>query len=270
MGPALQNTVLPGGGQGRPPLQNPIGKRCVGAGGCPPSCQPIPGHCRVRQSGHFLETGSLPLPLAALRRFLRRPELGLYRIPCNVSLRGRAAPVAIRTPSPTECLPMAVCRGRCPHRPAGFCAGLSVNHRVIARARRTRGNPSTKPPLPKGGDQPQAGGGICEGKNPPVTASPCQPPLGKGAINLSDASHPSSYRISQRTCWENIFYQLSFIPNRIDCSFSFQRLSVWMTSSSVSVFGRICKMENWKNLYRSGCAQITSFISLLCPCSEST
>ena len=30
---------------------------------------------------------------------------------------------------------MAVCRGRCPHRPAGFCAGLSVNHRVIARAR---------------------------------------------------------------------------------------------------------------------------------------
>ena len=108
------------------------------------------------------------------------------------------------------------------------------------------------------------------GKNPPVTALPCQPPLGKGAINLSDASRPSSYRISQRTCWENIFYQLSFIPNRIDCSFSFQRLSVWMTSSSVSVFGRICKMENWKNLYRSGCAQITSFISLLCPCSEST
>ena len=95
-------------------------------------------------------------------------------------------------------------------------------------------------------------------------------PFRQGAINLSDASRPSPYRISQRACCKNIFYQLSFIPNRIDCSFSFQRLSVWMTSSSVSVFGRICKMENWKNLYRSGCAQITSFISLLCPCSEST
>ena len=102
-GPALQNTVLSGGGQGRPPLQNPIGKRCVGAGGCPPSCQPIPGRCRVRQSGHFLETGSLHLPLAALRRFPRRPELGLYRIPCNVSLRGRTAPVAIR-PQSLPCL----------------------------------------------------------------------------------------------------------------------------------------------------------------------
>ena len=127
-------------------------QRSVGAGfSCPPSCQPIPGHCRGRQSGHFLETGSLHLPLAALCRFPRRPELGLYRIPCNVSLRGRAQrPWQFVPPSPTECLPMAVCRGRCPHRPAGFCAGLSVNHRVIARARRARGNPSPKPPLPKG------------------------------------------------------------------------------------------------------------------------
>ena len=40
-------------------------------------------------------------------------------------------------PSPTECLPIAVRRGRCPHRPAGFCAGLSVNHRVIAKPVRT-------------------------------------------------------------------------------------------------------------------------------------
>ena len=46
----------------------------VGAGfSCPPSCQPIPGHCRGRQSGHFLETGSLHPPLAALRRFPRPP-----------------------------------------------------------------------------------------------------------------------------------------------------------------------------------------------------
>ena len=164
---------------------------------------------------------------------------------------------------------MAVCRGRCPHRPAGFCAGLSVNHRVIAKPVRTLAvaiRPQSLPCLKGGG--PAAGWwrDSC-GEESPVTASPC---LGKGDINLSDASYPSSYRISQRTCWENIFYQLSFIPNRIDCSFSFQRLSVWMTSSSVSVFGRICKMENWKNSYRSGCAQITSFISLLCPCSEST
>ena len=43
---------------------------CVGEGlSCPPSCQPTDGHCRTRQSGHFLETGSLHPPLAALRRF---------------------------------------------------------------------------------------------------------------------------------------------------------------------------------------------------------
>ncbi len=51
----------------------------VGGGGCPPSCQPIPGHCRGRQSGHFLEIALLHLPLAALRRFPRRPEPGLHR-----------------------------------------------------------------------------------------------------------------------------------------------------------------------------------------------
>ena len=43
---------------------------CVGEGlSCPPSCQPTDGHCCARQSGHFLETGSLHPPLAALRRF---------------------------------------------------------------------------------------------------------------------------------------------------------------------------------------------------------
>ena len=46
---------------------------CVGVGDCPPSCQPIPVHCRGRQSGHFLEIGSLLPPPAALRRFPRRP-----------------------------------------------------------------------------------------------------------------------------------------------------------------------------------------------------
>ncbi len=37
----------------------------------PPLCQPIPGHYRGRQSGHFLEIALLHPPLAALRRFPR-------------------------------------------------------------------------------------------------------------------------------------------------------------------------------------------------------
>ena len=56
---------------GHRPLQNRI-MGCVGEGlSCPPLCRPIPGHCRARQSGHFLETGLLHPPLAALRRFPR-------------------------------------------------------------------------------------------------------------------------------------------------------------------------------------------------------
>ena len=52
---------------------------CVGEGlSCPPPCRPIPGHYRARQSGHFLETGLLHPPLAALRRF---PLLRAIRIP---------------------------------------------------------------------------------------------------------------------------------------------------------------------------------------------
>ena len=40
------------------------------------------------------------LPIALRRgRPPGRPELGLYRVPCNVSLRGRAAPVTIRAQS---------------------------------------------------------------------------------------------------------------------------------------------------------------------------
>ena len=60
-----------------PTLSRPVERRTasVGGGDCPPSCQPIPAHCRGRQSGHFLETGSLHPPLAALRRFPRRPAV---------------------------------------------------------------------------------------------------------------------------------------------------------------------------------------------------
>ena len=55
--------------QGHRPLRKRI-LWCVGEGlSCPPLCRPIPGHCRARQSGHFLETGLLHPPLAALRRF---------------------------------------------------------------------------------------------------------------------------------------------------------------------------------------------------------
>ena len=66
----------------------------VGGGDCPPSCQPIPAHCRGRQSGHFLETDSLLPPPAALRRFPRRPA---YAAPPTLSLRtGAHTGVAIR------------------------------------------------------------------------------------------------------------------------------------------------------------------------------
>ena len=71
---------------------------CVGEGlSCPPLCRPIPGHCRARQSGHFLETGSLHPPLAALRRF--------------------PLPRATARVAPTEGVQKARWAGRCRHRP---------------------------------------------------------------------------------------------------------------------------------------------------------
>ena len=112
MGAALQGIfvgqgpcALPGSagklGSGRC-RHRPLRKRisgCVGEGlSCPPSCQPTDGHCRARQSGHFLETGSLHPPLAALRRF--------------------PLPRATARVAPTEGLPIGFRRGRCPHRPA--------------------------------------------------------------------------------------------------------------------------------------------------------
>ena len=77
---------------------------CVGEGlSCPPLCRPIPGHCRARQSGHFLETGSLHPPLAALRRF--------------------PLPRATARVAPTEGLPIELRRGRRPRRPAPVTRG---------------------------------------------------------------------------------------------------------------------------------------------------
>ena len=67
--------------------------------------------------------------------------------------RGGALPLLRATArvAPTVCLPIGFRRGRCPHRPA----------------------PVTR--------------GAVRGRNPPVTASPCQPPLGKGAQGTGDA-----------------------------------------------------------------------------------
>ena len=105
------------GRRGRRPLRTHYWW-CVGEGlSCPPLCQPIPGHCRGRQSGHFLEIASLPPPPAAHRRFPR--------------------PRATARVAPTE------------------------------------------------------GYKECGARwNPPVTASPCQPPLGKGAKGTGDADDP--------------------------------------------------------------------------------
>ena len=90
-------TALPQGRPWRSPARCTSYYASVGGGGCPPSCQPIPGHCRVRQLGHFHETGSLHPSPAALRRF-PRPREG-------------------QSPSPTH-RKIHFRRGRCLHRPA--------------------------------------------------------------------------------------------------------------------------------------------------------
>ena len=87
------------GGQRCPPLRVHYWW-CVGAGlSCPPLCRPIPGHCRARQSGHFLETGLLHPPLAALRRF------PLLRAMCHCEPVTVVTGVAIRIPVPKAPLP---------------------------------------------------------------------------------------------------------------------------------------------------------------------
>ena len=71
----------------------------VGVGfSCPPLCQPTDGHCRGRQSGHFLEIASLHPPLAAPRRF-PRPVL-----------TGKPCPAR---PPHTAVLRFSPARGRC-------------------------------------------------------------------------------------------------------------------------------------------------------------
>ena len=100
MGPALQNTVLPAGGQGRPPLQNPIGKRCVGGRRLPTvvptdsrslSCPPIGALPRNRLASSATGSASPISPTA-------RTGLIPHSLQCVIA-RARAAPVAIRTQS---------------------------------------------------------------------------------------------------------------------------------------------------------------------------
>ena len=43
-----------------------------------------------------------------------------------------------------------------------------------------------------------------------------------------------------------VISQLSFIPNLILSSFFLNLVSMEITSSAVSVFGMICRIENWK------------------------
>ena len=88
----------------------------VGAGfSCPPSCQPIPGHCCGRQSGHFLEIASLHPPLAALRRF-PRPREGQSPSPTHRKIRFRRGRPPGR-PARTCTAPLVTDAGRCGHRP---------------------------------------------------------------------------------------------------------------------------------------------------------
>ena len=122
--------------------------RSVGAGfSCPPSCQPIPGHCCGRQSGHFLETASLLLPPAALRRF-PRPREGQSPSPTHPEIRFRRGRCLHRPEPSFPTLPGRAhgpCPTKIPCRAAPMCAALhrtSVKRNVIAGAQTARGNPS--------------------------------------------------------------------------------------------------------------------------------
>ena len=98
--------------------------RCVGAGlSCPPLCRPTDGHCRARQSGHFLETGLLHPPLAALRRFPHPRATARVAPTKRQGMRCKPGFGSSGRPAPTHRLPIelrregvlagvADCRGR--------------------------------------------------------------------------------------------------------------------------------------------------------------
>ena len=103
----------------------PLRKRilwCVGEGlSCPPSCQPTDGHCRARQSGHFLETGSLHPPLAALRRFPRPRATARVAPTKRQGMRCKPGFGSSGRPTPTHRLPIELRR-------EGVLAGVTDCH----------------------------------------------------------------------------------------------------------------------------------------------
>ena len=106
---------------------------------------------------------------AAIRWPLTRARAGLMnqgyplRLPCGAMWASRptqnwelvfvGATLAVARMPGKECLPIAVRRGRCLHRPAGAYTAVRVNHRVIAKPVRT---------LAVGIDPSAAGGGRSE------------------------------------------------------------------------------------------------------------
>ena len=158
--------------------------RCVGEGLCPsrgrPQGSPLQkrykkcgeaGRCRHRPLRSVTRgaMGGRPQGSPLRRGYKRRGGAGRCRHRplrkrnkrCSGRATARVAPTealqVVRwggpmwASSPTECLPIEFRRGRCPHRPASVTRGA------------------------------------VRGRNPPVTASPCQPPLGKGAEGTGDA-----------------------------------------------------------------------------------
>ena len=98
-GPALQGVALSRpGGQSRPPLRNPIGKRCVGADAYigPPHRTPCNLSLVWQSVLLLLGTGVLRIPTTSLRT-----GLGMTR----KFFRLLSLAVAIRTPSPKTLFP---------------------------------------------------------------------------------------------------------------------------------------------------------------------
>ena len=95
---------------------------CVGEGlSCPPLCRPTDGHCRARQSGHFLETGLLHPPLAALRRFPRPRATARVAPTKRQGMRCKPGFGSSGRPAPTHRLPIELRR-------EGVLAGVTDCH----------------------------------------------------------------------------------------------------------------------------------------------
>ena len=99
-----------------------------------------------------------------------RPTTGFCRARVPYRECGTSPPGRTEAPAPTECNKKCGGAGRCRHRPLRK-RNKRCNGRATARV------------APTGALQ-----GVRRGeRNPPVTASPCQPPLGKGAKGTGDA-----------------------------------------------------------------------------------